>query len=87
MSSLDERLLSLSALYFYGYQGRSMVAVRAPSSMPDNARALIGREAEAGSRRFRIVAVERQISGPVTQGEPIGLEIAVIETVAAGGGP
>lgn len=83
MSSPDDRLLTLCALYFYGYQGRSMVAVRAPSSMPDNARALVGRHAEAGGRRFRIVAVERQISGPVTQGEPIGLEIAAAESLAA----
>ncbi len=85
MSSPDDRLLILNALYFYGYQGRSMVAVRAPSSMPDNARALIGRDAEAEGQRFRIVAVERQISGPVTQGEPIGLEIDAIESRAADG--
>lgn len=85
MSSPDDRPLSLNALYFYGYQGRSMVAVRAPSSLPDNARALVGREAEAGGQRFRIVAVERQISGPVTQGEPIGLEIAVVAPPAAHG--
>ena len=76
MSSPDDAALSLRALYFYGYQGRSMVAVRAPSAMPDNARALVGRYAEAAGRRFRIVATERQISGPVAAGEPIGLEIA-----------
>lgn len=79
MSSPDDRPLSLNALYFYGYQGRSMVAVRAPSALPDNARALVGREADVRGQRFRIVAVERQISGPVTQGEPIGLEVAVVE--------
>ena len=85
MSSPDDRPLSLKALYFYGYQGRSMVAVRAPSSLPDNARALVGLHAEAGGQRFRIVAVERQISGPVTQGEPIGLEIAIVEPTVADG--
>lgn len=85
MSSPDDGPLILNALYFYGYQGRSMVAVRAPSSMPDNARALIGRDAEAGGQRFRILAVERQISGPVTQGEPIGLEIAALESRPADG--
>ena len=68
--------LELSPLYFYGFRGRSMVAARAPYAMADNARELIGRIAKVAGHCYRIVAIERQSSGPVSLGEPIGLEIA-----------
>lgn len=66
--------LSLECFYAYGYRGRAMFAVRAPFAMEGEARELIGKTARIDGASYEILAVSRQISGPIAKGEPIGVE-------------
>jgi hypothetical protein len=66
--------LDLDVFYSYGYKGRAMMAVRAPFAMADDS-GLTGRIARIGGEDFEIVAISRQISGPIAAGEPIGIEV------------
>ena len=70
-----EDVLDLDIFYAYGYQGRSMMAVRAPFAMAGDAPDLVGRIARIGGARYEIVSVSRQITGPIAAGEPIGIEV------------
>jgi hypothetical protein len=67
--------LRVYTFYRYGYRGRDMAAVRAPFAMPADAAPIIGREVWIDEKTYRVKAVARQISGPIAEGEPIGLEI------------
>ena len=66
--------LQLECFYAYGYRGRAMFAVRAPFAMDGAAQELIGKKALIDGVLREIVAVSRQISGPIAKGEPIGVE-------------
>jgi hypothetical protein len=70
--------IELESFYAYGYQQRSMIAVRAPSAMANDAAELVGRVALIAGRRYRVLAVARQITGPVAKGEPIGIEVSAL---------
>lgn len=76
----------LDPLYFYGYRGKAMVAAPAPAAMPDNAKALIGEIVAVGTARYRVLSIQRQISGPVAKGEPIGIEIEPVGPERRAGG-
>jgi hypothetical protein len=67
--------LELDVFYPYGYQGREMFAVRSPRSMSEKAEGLVGHILRADGELFRILSVLRQISGPIAQGEPVGVEV------------
>lgn len=67
--------IRLEAFYSYGYKGREMIAVRAPSAMSAEASEIIGRPVDVAGRRYVVLAVARQISGPIHAGEPIGIEV------------
>lgn len=73
MTSPD--LLSLECFYAYGHNGKDMRAVRAPFASSGDAPDLIGRRAEIDGAIYEILAVSRQISGPIAKGEPIGVEV------------
>ncbi len=68
-------IIVLEAFYSYGYQGREMIAVRAPFAIAAGASEIIDRRVRVGQQRFRILAVWRQIQGPIAAGEPIGIEV------------
>jgi len=70
-----EEPIRLECFYPYGFQGRAMMAVRAPFAMANDAAGIVGRIADIDGARYRIVAVRRQISGPIAKGEPIGVEV------------
>ena len=81
MTASDE--LELELYYSYGYRGKAMIAVRAPAATTGDAPDLIGRIARIDGQRLEIVAVSRQISGPIAKGEPIGLEVRPAQPAAA----
>ncbi len=70
--------IALEAFYPYNYQGREMIAVRSPFAMAATAEDIVGRLVRIDGRRYRVIAVERQISGPIAFGEPIGIEVAPV---------
>ena len=72
--------IALESYYSYGYQGRSMVAARAPFAMSGDAPELVGRIARIDGALYRVAGVFRQISGPIAKGEPIGLEVRAAES-------
>lgn len=72
--------ITLEAFYAYGYQGRSMIAARAPFAMSGDAPELVGRTVGIDGALYRVAGVFRQISGPIAQGEPIGLEVRAAES-------
>ena len=63
------------AFYSYGYDGKDMMAVRAPFSMTADADEIIGQRVRIGALYYRVLAVRRQIHGPIPAGEPIGVEV------------
>jgi hypothetical protein len=70
----------LDSFYEYGYQGKSMVAARAPFAMSQDGAGLngenfIGARARLSGRSVRIRSIWRQIGGPIAKGEPIGVEV------------
>jgi hypothetical protein len=67
--------LELERFYSYGYRGKTMIAVRAPAATTNDAPDLVGRIMRIDGERYEIVAISRQISGPIAKGEPIGLEV------------
>ncbi|PWB84349.1 MAG: hypothetical protein C3F11_01775 [Methylocystaceae bacterium] len=67
--------IPLEAYYSYGYKGREMIAVRAPSAMTAEASEIIGRPVRIGARRYMALGIGRQVVGPIQAGEPIGLEV------------
>jgi hypothetical protein len=70
--------LDLESFYSYGYKGRPMFAVRAPFATTGEAPDIVGRIARIAGRRYEIVAISRQISGPIAKGEPIGVEVRAV---------
>lgn len=72
--------IALESYYSYGYQGRSMVAARAPFAMSGDAPELVGRTVRIDGALYRVAGVFRQISGPIAKGEPIGLEVRAAES-------
>ncbi|MCX7900237.1 MAG: hypothetical protein N2444_09185 [Methylocystis sp.] len=52
-----------------------MLAIRSPFDMDAEASELIGRVIEAQGAMRRVIAVSRQISGPIKKGEPIGVAV------------
>ena len=70
-----EDALDLDVFYAYGYQGRSMMAVRAPFAMTGDAPDLVGRIARISGAQYEILSISRQIAGPIAAGEPIGVEV------------
>jgi hypothetical protein len=73
----------LESFYAYAFRGKAMMAVRAPFATTGDAPDLIGRTARIGGALYEIVALSRQISGPIAKGEPIGVEVRSL----AGGEP
>ncbi len=71
----DQGPLAVEVFYAYGFRGRPMLAIRSPFDMGGEARELVGRVIEAQGALRRVIAVSRQISGPINKGEPIGVEI------------
>ena len=67
--------LELESFYAYGYRGRRMFAVRAPFATQADGRGLVGRTARIAGARYEIVAVSRQTTRPITEGESIGIEV------------
>lgn len=63
------------AFYHYGYDGKEMIAVRAPFALSAGADEIIGQRARIDGCHYRILSMKRQIHGPVPAGEPIGLEV------------
>jgi hypothetical protein len=68
-------VIALEAFYPYGFQGREMMAVRAPFAMDAEASGFVGRLVGIGEGVFRVLAVWRQVHGPIAAGEPIGVEL------------
>ena len=59
-----------------------MLAIRAPFPMGADGAEIIGHVIEAHARQHVVVAISRQISGPIHRGEPIGVEVR--DAVGAG---
>ncbi len=53
-----------------------MYAVRAPFAMSQTGEGLVGRVARIEGKLYRILAILRQIAGPITAGEMIGVEVS-----------
>lgn len=70
-----EAPIAVEAFYHYGYKGRQMLAIRAPFAMGADGAEIIGRAIEADGRRYVVVSIARQISGPIHRGEPFGAEL------------
>ncbi|MGD9657791.1 MAG: hypothetical protein AB7U61_09160 [Methylocystis sp.] len=70
-----ESPITVEAFYRYGYGGRQMLAIRAPFAMGAHGADIIGRVIEADGRRYVVASIARQISGPIHQGEPFGVEL------------
>ncbi len=70
-----EAPIAVEAFYRYGYGGRRMLAIRAPFAMGGDGVDIIGRVIEADGRRYVVASIARQISGPIHQGEPFGVEL------------
>jgi hypothetical protein len=68
-------VIALESFYAYGFRGRELVAVRAPFDMDAKASGFIGSLVRVGAGIYRVLAVRRQITGPITSGEPIGVEL------------
>ena len=81
-----EAPIVVEAFYRYGYKGRSMLAIRAPFPMGADGAEIIGRAIEAGARRYIVVSIARQISGPIHLGEPFGVELRASDACAASSG-
>lgn len=81
MTSPEE--IEFERFYSYGFKGKEMIAVRAPANTSDGAADLIGRFVRIGAQFYEIMAVSRQISGPIAKGEPIGLEVRAISEGAS----
>jgi hypothetical protein len=71
-------IIDLEFFYSYGYQGRTMMAVRAPFATTGDGAGLIGRIVRIGGVCFEARSIGRQISGPIAVGEPIGVEVRPI---------
>jgi len=71
---LDDEPIKVEAFYRYGHKGRDMIAIVAPFAMSADASEIIGRTVLIGARAQQVIAVARQISGPIAKGEPIGVE-------------
>ncbi|MBM3552337.1 MAG: hypothetical protein FJX45_11320 [Alphaproteobacteria bacterium] len=71
----EEAPIAVEAFYAYGYGGRRMLAIRAPFAMGADGADIIGRAIEADGRRYVVVSIARQISGPIHHGEPFGVEL------------
>lgn len=67
--------IDLESFYAFRYRGMSMFAVRAPFAMDGEARQLVGQTARIAGHIYEILAVHRQITGPIARGEPIGVEV------------
>lgn len=66
--------IKLDTFYPFGHSGRAMYAVRAPADMQEEA--LIGQIVVLDGVARRILGVSRQIGGPISVGEPIGIEVS-----------
>ncbi|KAF0120262.1 MAG: hypothetical protein FD148_3581 [Methylocystaceae bacterium] len=75
IANAGEAPIVVEAFYRYGYRGRSMLAIRAPFAMGADGAEIIGRAIETGARRYVVVSIARQISGPIHSGEPLGVEL------------
>jgi len=73
-----QNIIDLDLFYSYGYQGRTMMAVRAPFAMARDGADLTGRLVRIDGVCFEVLSVGRQISGPVAAGEPIGVEVRLV---------
>ncbi len=67
--------LDLDIFYPYGFQGREMFAARAPHAMSEKADGLVGCKLRVNGKIYSIIAVHRQVSGPIAAQEPVGLEV------------
>ncbi len=67
--------IAVDAFYRYGYKGRPMLAMRAPFAMAADGAEIIGRAIEADGRRYVVISIARQTSGPIHRGEPFGVEL------------
>jgi hypothetical protein len=70
-----EAPIAVEAFYRYGYEGREMLAIRAPFAMGADGADIIGRAIEANGHRYVVNSIARQISGPIHPGEPFGVEL------------
>jgi hypothetical protein len=71
----EDEPIPVEAYYRYGYRGRDMIAIVSPFAMTTGSPEIVGRKVRAGDGVYRVLAVSRQISGPVQKGEPIGIVI------------
>lgn len=83
-SASKDAPIAVEAFYAYGYKGRRMLAIRAPFAMGADGAEFIGHVIEANARQHVVVAIARQIYGPIHQGEPIGVELGDTGAAAAG---
>lgn len=81
----DGDAFEVEVFYPYGYRGRDLIAIRSPVAVSSHAE-LVGQSVRLGADARRIVAVWRQISGPIQKGEPIGVELdAPLREIGHGG--
>jgi hypothetical protein len=74
---LGEEPIPVEVYYRYGYKGRDLIAIVSPFAMSTGSPEIIGRTVRVGDDVLRVLAVSRQISGPVQKGEPIGIEVEI----------
>lgn len=74
--------IALESYYSYGHRGRAMTAVRAPFAMRGDAPEIVGRTVRIDGVAHLVLAVSRQISGPIAKGEPIGVETRALDPAA-----
>jgi hypothetical protein len=74
----EDDFIFIESFYRYGYKGVEMVASRAPFSMASETE-IVGRKLSIDGRFFTVTGVGRQISGPVQNGEPLGLAIELLD--------
>jgi hypothetical protein len=70
----DDGPIAVEVFYRYGYQGRDMIAIRAPFTMPHDSE-LIGKRLCVSKDVFEVKSLLRQGSGWIQKGEPIGVEV------------
>jgi hypothetical protein len=70
--------ITVEVFYRYGYQGRDMIAVRSPFTMPGDSE-LIGRRIFVDKDIFEVKSVLRQVSGSIQKGQPIGVEVSEVK--------